>query len=289
MNIGGFLISINRFDLLVVLFLFGDVRPGLHPGHDPAAARPRVDALLVPASRRTCASRSARSSPRTGTSSRTSTRSCSASGSCSSPATIAFTLVIQGFYHQQPLFEKTRSSTRSSAASSASSRALFLVGVHHRDPRLVLPDPGRSPSRRRAAVPARLLRVYRRLGDGEHLPRSQLIPGFYHGLRPAHPGRPPGVLLQPAEPTPAATSCDRRRSSAGRPSRSRRALLGARLVRGRRPRRPAGRPDRRGRGVHRRGRPGLPRPVRADRPERGHVRACRASPTCTLSTGCTTA
>ena len=65
-----------------------------------------------------------------------------------------------------------------------------------------------------------------------------------------------------------------RRPAPARPSRPAAALLGARLVRDDATR-PAGRADRRGRGVHRRGRPGVARPVRADRPERGHVRASR--------------
>ena len=113
--------------------------------------------------------------------------------------------------------------------------------------------------------------------------RDTLIPAFFADLRPVRPGRHrgllPGCRLSVLDRAVLAGPTARRR-----PARCSARGSSATTTTGR-----AGRADRRGRGVHRAGRPRVARPLRRDRPQPGHVRARRASPTCTLSTGCTTA
>ena len=129
---------------------------------------------------------------------------------------------------RQPLFaEVPRSSTRSSAASSASSQGVILVGclIIILDSYFLIPAIARV--RRRAAVPARLLRLRSTTRGTAELFRDAADPGLLHDLRHPHPGRRRDALHDRAD--------DRRStcagSSAGRRSRSRAALLGARLVR----------------------------------------------------------
>ena len=107
-------------------------------------------------------------------------------------------------------------------------------------------------------------------------------PGLHQHLRDPHPGR------HPERSTSHAADDASRRSTLGpvavvtaisgaRPAdaRGRAAGCSARGWFATTPTRPARRPDRRGRGVHRRGRPCLACPVRANEPQRGHVRVSR--------------
>ena len=64
-------------------------------------------------------------------------------------ATIAFTLVIQGFYHHQPLFAKYTFVDEVLGGILGVIQGAVPDRLHHRHPRLVLPDPRRSRRRRR--------------------------------------------------------------------------------------------------------------------------------------------
>ena len=70
-------------------------------------------------------------------------------------ATIAFTLVIQGFYHKQALFEKATFADEIIGGVPGHRPGAASCRLHHRHPRLVLPDPDDPQERRRAALAPR--------------------------------------------------------------------------------------------------------------------------------------
>ena len=209
-------------------------------------------------------------------------------------ATIAFTIVIQGFYHKQALFQKATFADEMIGGVLGIVQALFLVVLRHRDPRLVLPDPDDPEDRQRVRRgSASFCDVHEHVGDGRPVPDAA-DPGLHHGLRPADPARHPGVLRRgPSRLTPAAR---RRRDAAARRDAARAA-------------RPSSRPRRcsaRGWSATTRDRParragssrsrrtsarttGPRTPGSGGRPATRSCTGLRARPTCTLSTGCTTA
>ena len=198
-------------------------------------------------------------------------------------AAVAFALVIQGFYHPQPLFEKARFVDELIGGVLGVVQAGIILGAVIVILDSLLPIPDASPRDHGAAVPARLLDVPRRIAIVDFF-RTTLIPGFFVVFGFLVPDEIEARLPEAADDVLDALRPRRSGDARGRAGRS----SGARLVRddddG-----PARRPHRRGRGVHRRGRPGVARPVRADALATRSCSGRRASPTCTLSTGCTTA
>ena len=127
MNIGDFLISFDRFDLLVVLFLFGMFVLGFMQGtiRRVLGLGSMLFSFLFAANLRD------------------SLGSFLAANWNQFPdeyavmlgflmvfvaATIAFTLVIQGFYHPQPLFEKARFADEVIGGVLGVIQGLFLIG-----------------------------------------------------------------------------------------------------------------------------------------------------------------
>ena len=204
---------------------------------------------------------------------RTSTRSCSGSAIVFVAATSPSRSSSRASTTGTPLFQKYHVRRRDPRRHPRRRPGAFLVGCI-----IVILDsffliPTIATVGRRAAVPARTSSRSSTSRATADLP-DPADPGLLRRLRPADPGRPPGVLLHRLTPAPAELSdlsrdALRAADPRGRAGAARRCASSATSGRRGRP----GRPDRRGRGVHRRGRPRLARPVRADRPQRGHVRA----------------
>ena len=123
MDIVGFITSLNLFDLMVILFLFGMFVLGFIQGDDPAGGRDPVHHLLVLPRR--AAVRAVRRVPRRELDELPHrVRVMIGFLTLFVAAVVAFFLVVQGTYQQdRSCSPATRSSTRSSAACWASCRA----------------------------------------------------------------------------------------------------------------------------------------------------------------------
>jgi uncharacterized membrane protein required for colicin V production len=176
-NIGDFLTSFDRFDLIVVLFLFGMFVLGFAQGtirrllglasmlfsflfaanlRDPLGSFlaanwnqfPDEYAVMI------------------------------GFGTVFAAATIAFTLIIQGFYHRQPLFEKATFVDEVIAGVLGVIQGVFLIGAiliildsFFLNP-LIVPDPDELPF-------LRSLHEFMTGSQTAEILRSRLIPGFY--------------------------------------------------------------------------------------------------------------
>ena len=187
MDIGDFLSSINKFDLLVMLFAFGMFVLGYVQGtiRRVLGLASMLFSFLFAANLRD------------------SVGSYLAANWNQFPdeyavmlgfgiifvaATIAFTLVIQGFYHKQSLFKRATVADEIIGGLLGVVQALFLVGCV-----IVILDsffrlPAIPQTRRRAPVPPQLLGRAGHVDDGRAVPVAT-DPGLHPGLRPADPGR----------------------------------------------------------------------------------------------------
>lgn len=177
MNIGDILVSIDRFDLLVVLFLFGMFILGFMQGtiRRLLGLGSMVFSFLFAANLRD------------------SLGSFLAANWNQYPdeyavmlgflivfvaATVAFTLVIQGFYHPQPLFEKARFADELIGGLLGIVQGLFLIGcfIVILDSFFLIPTVPQTPNE----LP--IIRGFHEFFTGSgtaELFRSTLIPGFY--------------------------------------------------------------------------------------------------------------
>ena len=105
-------------------------------------------------------------------------------------ASLAFAIVIQGFYRPQPLFEKARFVDELIGGALGVLQAAVILGAFIDHPRHVLPAE-RPADRQRAAVPARLLGVPRFVADRRLLPVDPDT-GVLHPVRVPHPGQDRG-------------------------------------------------------------------------------------------------
>lgn len=177
MNIGDFITSINRFDLLVVLFLFGMFVLGFFQGtirrllglgsmlfsfllaanlRDPIGSYLAANWNQFPDQYAVMLG----------------------FGIVFVAATIAFTLVIQGFYKHQPLFEKATFVDEVIGGFLGVLQGLFLIGCV-----IVILDSFFSiPTIPESGAELPLLRGFHEFLDGSgtaELFRSRLIPGFF--------------------------------------------------------------------------------------------------------------
>ena len=282
MDFGEFLGGIGTVDLLIVLYFIGFFVLGFAQGTIRRLIGIGFDPLLVPV--RGQPGRAARRGSLVSNWTQFSRQYSYmiGFGTVFVAAALAFALVVQGFYKPQPLFAKAR------FADEIIGGLLGLVqAAHHLRRRAVILDsffliPGIARTRRscRSCATSGTALDPRRSRTSSGRRSSRLLRGHRASSSPTHRGRSTRAL--------GLSVVDRGVLAGARRLEAGRALLGARLVRDDDDR-PARRPHRRGRGLHRAGRPGLACPVRRDGPQPGHVRAARASPTCTLSTGCTTA
>ena len=193
---------------------------------------------------------------------------------------VVFALVAQGFYKPQPLFQKARFVDEIIGGILGLVEAGLILGavVVILDSFFRLPgiptDPHELPFLRDIWTALDVGADRRRLPRHAH-------PGVLRALRVPRARLHRGLL-------PERLSVLDRAVLAAPTLEAARRLLGARLVRDDETGRRVG-PDRRGRGLHRAGRPGVARPLRRDGRATGSCSGRRAMPTCTLSTGCTTA
>jgi uncharacterized membrane protein required for colicin V production len=176
-NIGEFIISFNRFDLVFVLFLFGMFVLGFVQGtiRRILGLASMLFSFLFAASLREPLGTFLAANWNQMTDEYAVMLGF---GMVFVAATIAFTLVIQGFYHRQPLFEKNTFIDESIAGVLGVIQGLFMVGciIVILDSFFVLPaipeGQGELPFLRG------FFEFYDRSGAAS-LFRNQLIPGFY--------------------------------------------------------------------------------------------------------------
>ncbi len=185
MNIGEFINSINRFDLLVVLFLGGMFVLGFVQGtiRRVLGIASMVFSFLLAANLRDPLGNYLAGNwnqfP-------DEYAVMLGFGMVFVAAVVAFTLVIQGFYHHQPLFEKANFVDEVLGGILGIIQGLFLLAfiVIILDSFFSITDDPRE--RRGTAVPAWVPRIPGRLDDGRDLPIT-LHSRLLQRLRPAHP------------------------------------------------------------------------------------------------------
>lgn len=177
MNIGDFLTSFDRFDLIVVLFLFGMFVLGFAQG--------TIRRLLGLASMLFSFLFAANLRDPLGSFLAANWNQFSDEyavmigfGTVFAAATIAFTLVIQGFYHRQPLFEKATFVDEVIGGVLGVIQGVFLIGAiliildsFFLNP-LIVPDPDELPF-------LRSLHEFMTGSQTAEILRGRLIPGFY--------------------------------------------------------------------------------------------------------------
>ena len=177
MNIGEFLGSINRFDLLVVLFLMGMFVLGFAQGtirRILGIASMLFSFLLACALRDPLggflAANWRQFEPQYSV--------MVGFGTVFVAATVAFTLVIQGFYHHQPLFEKYNFIDEIIGGILGIVQGLLLLGAII----VILDSFFRNPAAVQRPGELILLREFHNFFDQSataELFRSRLIPGFF--------------------------------------------------------------------------------------------------------------
>lgn len=177
MNIGEFLTSFDRFDLIVVLFLFGMFVLGFAQGtiRRLLGLASMLFSFLVAANLRDplgafLAANWNQFSDEYAV--------MIGFGTVFAAATIAFTLVIQGFYHRQPLFEKATFVDEVIGGVLGVIQGVFFIGClliildsFFLYP-TIAPDPDELPF-------LRDLHGFMTNSQTAELLRSRLIPGFY--------------------------------------------------------------------------------------------------------------
>lgn len=177
MNIGGFLTSFDRFDLIVILFLFGMFVLGFAQG--------TIRRLLGIASMLFSFLFAANLREPLGSFLAANWNQFPDEyavmigfGAVFAAATIAFTLVIQGFYHRQPLFEKATVVDEILGGLLGVVQGVFLIGCvliildsFFLNP-LIVPDPQELPF-------LRDLHGFMTNSATAQILRGTLIPAFY--------------------------------------------------------------------------------------------------------------
>jgi uncharacterized membrane protein required for colicin V production len=177
-NIGEFITSINRFDLLVVLFLGGMFVLGFVQGtiRRVLGLASMLFSFLLAASLRDSLGAFLASNwnqfP-------DEYAVMIGFGTVFIAATIAFTLVIQGFYHHQPLFEKANFVDEVIGGLLGILQGLFLIGFMI----IILDSFFSITSIPESGAELPFLRGFHEFLDGSttaDIFRSRLIPGFYN-------------------------------------------------------------------------------------------------------------